>query len=360
MKKLDWYILKRFLQTYFFVVLLIVLIVCVVDYTEKVDDFRKRSAPGSAIFFDYYQNFIPHWANMISPLMVFIATVFLTSQLAARSEIIAILSSGVSFIRLLYPYVLGSLILAAVSYYMVNYLIPKANKTRIAFELKYTKDAYTYTGRNVHMKLAPNVYAYLESYNNLNNTGYKFTLEEVRGTQLRQKLSADRIEWDTRKKKWIIYDYQVRRFDEQQRETLTPTITRTDSTLNMKPADFDSDFSLFETLTKPELESYIALIQSRGADGVQTYLLEKYTRQTRPFAIVILTVIGVIMSARKSRRGVGWQVALGFILAFVYILFYMLAKGVAESGAISPVLAVWLPNLIFVGIGVLLYNTIPR
>ena len=242
---------------------------------------------------------------------------------------------------------------------MVNYLIPKANKTRIAFELKYTKDAYTYTGRNVHMKLAPNIYAYLESYNNLNNTGYKFTLEEVKGNELRQKLSADRIEWDTKKGKWAIYDYQVRRFDAAQRETLTPG-TRIDSTLNMKPSDFDSDFSLFETLTKPELDSYIDLIKSRGADGVQIYLLEKYSRDTRPFAIIILTVIGVIMSARKSRRGVGWQVALGFILAFVYILFYMLAKGVAEGGTIDPLLAVWLPNIVFSGIGLLLYNTIPR
>ena len=359
MKILDWYILKRFLQTYVFVVLLIVLIVCVVDYTEKVDDFRKRSAPAAAIFFDYYLNFIPHWANLISPLMVFIATVFLTSQLASRTEIIAILSSGVSFVRLLVPYVLGALVLAAVSYYMVNYLIPRANKTRIAFELKYTKDAYSFTGRNIHLKVAPNVYAYLESYNTTNNTGYKFTLEEVRGNQLRQKLSADRIEWDTKKGKWAIYDYQVRSFDEQQRESLIPG-ARIDSTLNLKPSDFDSDFSLYETLTKPELNNYINLIQSRGADGVETYLLEKYARDTRPFAIVILTVIGVIMSARKSRRGVGWQVALGFVLAFIYILFYMLAKGVAESGALDPVLAVWLPNLIFAGIGVLLYNTIPR
>jgi lipopolysaccharide export system permease protein len=359
MKILDWYILKRFLQTYFFVVLLIVLIVCVVDYTEKVDDFRKHSAPARAIFIDYYLNFIPHWANMISPLMVFIATVFMTSQLASRTEIIAILSSGVSFIRLLVPYVMGAAILAALSYYMVNYLIPVANKTRIGFELKYTKDAYTFTGRNTHIKIAPNTYAYLESYNNLNNTGYKFTLEEVKGNELKQKLSADRIEWDTKKGKWAIYDYQVRKFDAQQHETLTPG-SRIDSTLNLKPSDFDSDFSLFETLTKPELDAYISLIQSRGADGVETYLLEKYTRQTRPFAIIILTVIGVIMSARKSRRGVGWQVALGFILAFVYILFYMLAKGVADSGAMNPVLAVWLPNLIFAGIGVFLYNTIPR
>jgi lipopolysaccharide export system permease protein len=358
MKLLDWYILKRFLLTYIFVVLVIVLVVVMIDYTEKVDNFHKNNAPGDKILFDYYLNFIPYWANYISPLMVFIATVFLTSRLAARTEIIAILSSGVSFIRLLFPYVLGATVLAVATYFLVNYIIPKANKTRITFEVKYINDAYTYSGRNVHLSIAPNTYAYMESYNNLSNTGYKFTLERIEGNLLKQKLSADRIEWDVKKKKWAVYDYKIRTIDGI-RETLT-TGTRIDTTLNMKPDDFSSDFNLYETFTRPELNKRIDLLRSRGADGVETYLLEKYSRDTRPFAIIILTVIGVIMSARKSRRGVGWQVALGFMLAFTYLLFFMLAKGIAEGGNLNPIVAVWLPNAIFAAIGVLLYNTIPR
>lgn len=358
MKLLDWYILKRFLQTYLFVVAVIVLVVVMIDYTEKIEDFRKHNAPNSAVLFDYYLNFIPYWANYISPLMVFIATVFLTSRLAARTEIIAILSSGVSFMRLLLPYGIGAIILAIFTYFMVNYLIPRANKTRIAFELKYTKDAYTYNGRNVHLKISPGVYAYLESYNNLTRTGYKFTLEKVKGNQLLQKLSAERIEWDSTRRKWAMHAFQVRTIDGM-KETLT-TGTRADTTLNMKPSDFESDFNLFETFTLPELNQYIDLLSSRGADGVEVYLLEKYSRDTRPFAILILTVIGVIVSARKSRRGVGWQVALGFFLAFTYLLFFMLGKGIAESGNLNPLLAVWMPNLLFTGIGVLLYHTIPR
>jgi lipopolysaccharide export system permease protein len=358
MKLLDWYILKRFLQTYVFVVAVIVLVVVMIDYTEKIEDFRKHNAPTNAILFDYYLNFIPYWANYISPLMVFIATVFLTSRLAARTEIIAILSSGVSFMRLLMPYAVGAGILAVFTYFMVNYIIPRANKTRIAFELKYTKDAYTYNGRNVHLKIAPDVYAYLESYNNLTRTGYKFTLEQVKGNQLQQKLSADRIEWDSTRRKWAIHDYKIRTINGQ-KETLLPG-TRIDTTLNMKPSDFESDFNLFETFTLPELNNYIGLLRSRGADGVELYLLEKYSRDTRPFAIIILTVIGVIVSARKSRRGVGWQVALGFFLAFTYLLFFMLGKGIAESGNLNPLLAVWMPNILFAGIGVLLYHTIPR
>lgn len=358
MKLLDWYILKRFLLTYFFVVFVIVLVVCVIDYTEKVDDFYKHNAPADKILFEYYLNFIPYWANYISPLMVFIATVFMTSRLAAKSEIIAILSSGVSFVRLLFPYLIGAIILSAATYGLVGWVIPKANKIRINFELNYIKDKFTYTGRNVHIKIAPDVYAYLESYNNISNTGYKFTLEKVKGNELKQKLTSDRIEWSPQKKKWIIYDYNIRSFNGLQESIAKGQ--RADTLLNLYPSDFDSKHNLHETFTFPELTQYINLLQSRGADGVEVYLLEKYARQTRPFAILILTAIGVIMSARKTRRGVGWQVALGFMLAFVYLLFFMLAKGIAESGNMNPILAVWLPNVVFAGIGLLLYHTIPR
>ncbi len=358
MKILDWYILRRFLTTYIFVVLVIVLIVCVIDYTEKIDDFIKRQAPTDKIFLEYYLNFIPYWANYISPLMVFIATVFMTSRLAAKSELIAILSTGASFGRLLRPYLIGATVLGIITYGLVNYIIPQANKTRISFEINYIRDQYTFNGRNVHLKIAPNIYAYLETYNNVQNTGFKFTLERMKGNQLLEKLTADRIEWDTKKNKWVLYDYRVRKFDGL-KETLTPG-SRIDTTLNLNPSDFDSDYSLYETFTRPELDRYITLLQSRGADGVSTYLLEKYSRDTRPFAILILTVIGVVLSARKSRQGVGWQMALGFLLAFTYLLFFLLAKGIADQGKMNPILAVWLPNLIFAGIGVLLYRTIPK
>lgn len=358
MKLLDWYILKRFLQTYVFVVLVIVLVIVMIDYTEKVDNFHRHHAPTKEIWLDYYLNFIPYWANTISPLMVFIATVFLTSRLAARTEIIAMLSSGISFVRIMVPYLLGASVLAVATYYLVNYTIPLANKIRIAFEIQYINDAYTYSDRNTHITIAPDTYAYLESYNTTSNTGYKFTLERIKGNQLLQKLSADRIEWDSTKRKWAVYDYKIRDINGL-RETLTPG-ARMDTTLNLKPDDFSSKFNLYETLTRPELDSYIELLRSRGADGVPDYLLEKYTRDTRPFAMLILTIIGVIVSARKSRRGVGWQVALGFMLAFVYILFFLLAKGIAKSGSLDPIVAVWLPNAIFAAIGVLLYNTIPR
>ncbi|CAG4990829.1 hypothetical protein DYBT9275_00622 [Dyadobacter sp. CECT 9275] len=358
MKILDRYLIKNFLITYFFVAFVIVLIICMIDYTEKVDDFLGKKAPINAILFDYYLNLIPYWINYISPLMVFIATVFFTSRIAARTEIIAILSSGISFGRLLVPYMLGASVLGIVTFVQVGWVLPIANKVRNDFEKKYVKQEFYFSGRNVHITIAPDVYAYLESYNNTSMTGNKFTMETIKSNKLIQKVSADRIVWQPKSKKWNMQNIQVRTLDSL-RETVTYPKDH-DTTINLSPKDFESDYNLFETFTLPELNSYIELLQSRGADGLEVYLIEKYTRFTQPFAILILTAIGVIVSARKSRRGVGWQIALGFMLAFIYILFFLLSKGVAEAGNINTLFAVWLPNIVFAGIGIILYKTLPR
>ncbi len=358
MKILDRYLIKNFLITYFFVAFVIVLIICVIDYTEKVDDFLNNKAPLNAIIFDYYMNLIPYWINYISPLMVFIATVFFTSRIAARTEIVAMLSSGISFTRILLPYMVGATILGAVTFVQVGWVLPLANKVRNSFEKTYVKKEFYYSGRNVHITIAPDVYAYLESYNNATNTGNKFTMETVDGTELKQKLSAEKIVWQDKKKKWLLQNVTVRTLDSLSERISYPADT--DTIINLMPKDFESDYNLFETFTLPELNDYIELLKSRGADGLEVYLIEKYTRFTQPFAILILTAIGVIVSGRKSRRGVGWQIALGFMLAFIYILFFLLSKGVAEAGNINTLLAVWLPNIIFSCIGIILYKTLPR
>ncbi len=357
-KILDRYLLKNFLITYLFVALMIVLIICVVDYTEKVDDFIKRQAPTRAIFLDYYINLVPYWANYISPLMVFIGTVFFTSRIAARTEIVAMLSTGISFGRIMFPYFLGGAVIALYTFAMVGWILPKANKKRNAFEIKYTKDEFYFDGRNVHLKIAPETYAYLESYNNVTKTGNRFTLEMIEGTTLKQKLSADKIVWEPEKEKWSIRNYYIRTINDQG-ETIT-TGTEIDTTINLTPRDFESQYKVFETFTLPELENHIELLKSRGSDGLEVFLIEKYTRFTQPFAIFILTAIGVIVSARKSRRGVGWPIAMGFLLAFVYILFFLVSKGIAEAGNINTLFAVWLPNIVFSVIGIVLYKTLPR
>jgi lipopolysaccharide export system permease protein len=358
MKILDYYILKKFLKTYVFAVFLIVLIVMVIDYTEKIDDFIRKEAPMRAIIFDYYLNFIPYWANYISPLMVFIATVFFTANLAAKTEIIAILSSGVSFTRLMRPYLIGSSMIAVGTFVMIGWVVPNANKIRVPFEHQYINGTYFFDKRDVHIKIGPEVYAYIESYDNNTNTGYRFSLERISNNEIKEKLMSDRITWDTVRKKWTIHDYRIR--------NMTPGKsgiffgTKIDTTLNLLPKDFQNKHLLHETFTLPELERHIELVRSRGADGIEVFLIEKYLRFANPISVIILTIIGFLVSARKSRGGVGFQIALGFSLAFIYILFFMMSKGIAEGGGMPPLLAVWLPNIVFGGIGVGLYYTLPR
>lgn len=358
LKILDRYLIKNFLITYVFVAFVIVLIICMIDYTEKVDDFLDKKAPLKEIIIDYYLNLIPYWINYISPLMVFIATVFFTSRIAARTEIVAILSSGISFGRMLLPYMVGASVLGVLTFVQVGWILPLANKIRNGFEKTYVKNEFYFSGRNVHITIADDVYAYLESYNTSSQTGNKFTMETIKGNKLLQKLSADKIVWQPKKKKWTLEKYQIRTLDSLGEKISTGASM--DTTINLSPKDFESDYNLFETFTLPELNAYIDLLKSRGADGLEVYLIEKYTRFTQPFAILILTAIGVIVSARKSRRGVGWQIALGFMLAFIYILFFLLSKGVAEAGTINTLFAVWLPNIVFSVIGVILYKTLPR
>ena len=358
MKILDYYILKKFLKTYVFAVFLIVLIVMVIDYTEKIDDFIRKEAPMHAIIFDYYLNFIPYWANYISPLMVFIATVFFTANLAAKTEIIAILSSGVSFTRLMRPYLIGSSVIAFGTFLMIGWVVPNANKIRVPFEHQYINGTYFFDKRDVHIKIGPEVYAYIESYDNNTNTGYRFSLERIANNEIKEKLMSDRITWDTLRKKWTIYDYRIRNMMPGKSGIVFGT--KIDTTLNLLPKDFQNKHLLHETFTLPELERHIDLVRSRGADGIEVFLIEKYLRYANPISIIILTIIGFLVSARKSRGGVGFQIALGFSLAFIYILFFMMSKGIAEGGGMPPLLAVWLPNIVFGGIGVGLYYTLPR
>jgi lipopolysaccharide export system permease protein len=358
MKLLDRYILKKFLSAFFFVVLVLISIIVVIDFTEKNDDFIKRNADAHSIIFDYYLNFIPYYANLLSPITVFIATVFVTAQLASRTEIIAILSSGVSFRRVMVPYLIGSAIIGAIIFYLNGWVIPDANKVRVEFEKKYLKDQFYNVDRNIHRKVAPELYAYMESYDNSRDVGYRFTLEWIEGTELKKKIEAERVVWQPNTEKWRLEAYKTRTFDGM-KETFT-TGTFTDTTLNMNPRDFGNNYALHETFTLPELDRFIAQLRDRGDDGVATYLIEKYVRFTSPFAMVILTLIGVIVSARKARGGVGLQIAIGFVLAFVYILFFIMSKSVAQVGSLNPILAVWLPNIVFSIIGTVMYFTVPR
>ena len=358
MKILDRYILTKFLSAFFFVVAILVTIVCVIDLTEKNDEFIKHNLDIEQIL-GYYFAFIPYIANFITPITVFIATVFVTSKMAGHTEIIAILSSGVSFKRMMIPYLVGASIIAALSFALTAYVLPDANKKRVLFEVTYIKKPFRNTDRNIHMKIGPETYAYLESYNNEANIGYRFTLETIKNNQLSEKLTARRLEWNADSSKWMLKEWQLREIHDMKEQYSQGM--QLDTTLSITPKDFGSNYHLQETFTLPELNAYIAELRARGADNVAVYEIEKYVRFMSPFAAIILTFIGVIMSSRKSRGGSGLMIAIGFLLAFLYILLFVFAKSLAEAKTIqNPIIAVWAPNILFTIIGLILYRKVPR
>ncbi len=357
MKKLDWYILKKFLGTFVFVVAGLLAIICIIDFTEKNDDFIKYKVSAEMIGL-YYLTFIPFIASLITPITVFIASVFVTAKLASKTEIIAILASGVSFRRLMVPYFIGAILIAVASFILNSYIIPDTNKFRINFEIAYLGKPFYFSDRNIHFKIGQNDYIYMDRYNNRSDMGYKVTLERIEDLKLKEKISASRIEWDTATSKWKLLQWQKRTLHDGY-ETLENG-RQLDTLLNLYPSDFDSKERLWETLTMGELNDYIALQESRGADDVQIYQIEKYIRYMQPFGAIILMFIGLIVSARKSRRGTGFQIALGFLIAFIFIIMFILSRAIAEANTMNPVFAVWIPNLAFSAVGVLLYNTVPR
>jgi lipopolysaccharide export system permease protein len=356
---LDKYIIKKFLAAFFFTVVILVSVICVIDFTEKNDDFIQHNLGMGQILSEYYLYLFPYFANLLSPITIFIAVVFVTAQLAARTEIVAILASGVSFRRLLLPYAMGGSVVGLLIFGLIGWVLPNGSKTRVQFERKYIKLPYKFQGRNVHIKEGPRTYVYMESYDNTTNVGYKFALETIDSTVLKRRLTADAINWDSTKRMWHLSPQLVRTFHGPQDERLQ-TLPARDTTLNIYPKDFASTFKLAETLTLPELNAFIRQKIERGADDTQLYLSEKYERYSYPFAIVVLTLIGVILSARKSRAGVGGQIALGFVLAFIFIIFVMLSRNLAQVGSLHPLLAAWVPTLVFSAIGLVLYRYVPK
>lgn len=357
MKLLDKYILKKFLAAFVFTVLIIVLVILVIDITEKTDNFSESGVSTMQII-GYYSNWVPWMANFITPLTTFIATVFVTAQLAGRSEIVAILSSGVSFRRMLIPYMIGASLIAVSSFILNGWIIPNSNKPRIQFEMEFLGKRDNVTHSNIHMQVAPDTYLYLRTYNNQSNVGYNFTLEQMEGTRLVKKISANRMSWDEESKSWTLSSWKTHTLDSL-REAIRQGREK-DTILNILPQDFENEYRSYDGMTLRELDDHIDKLKLRGSSNIQVYEVEKYTRFSSPFAVLILTFMGVIVSARKTRGGAGFQIALGFLLSFLYILFFIIGKSIAEAGNTHPALAVWWPNIIFGSISMLMYKYVPR
>lgn len=338
---------------------MLMLVITVIDITEKMEDFMKNDLSAGFVLVEYYFAFIPYMANLLSPITIFIATIFVAANLAARTEIIAMLSSGMSLTRIMYPFFIGSLIIGVMVFYMAGWLIPHGNKTRIDFEKKYIKSTYYFLGKNVHIKTSPTTYVYLESYNSEMNIGYQFTLETVIDNRLSSKMKASRIHWNDSIQKWHMEQFFIRQFDNNGEEKISMG-KDLDTVLAITPKDFEDTYMLFETFDMFELNKQIEMLQSRGAENIDTYIVEKYQRYTYPFSVIILTLIGVIAASRKSREGAGLPIAFGFLLAFVYIIFMITSRSLANVGGIGPLLASWIPNLVFICIGSIMYRYVPK
>lgn len=354
-RKIDWYIFKNFILTFFIALLLIIGIVIIFDISEKIDDFVSHEAPLKAIIFDYYVNFVPYFINMFSPLFVFITVIFFTSKMAGNSEIIAILCGGVSYRRLLLPYMAAAGMIAALSLYLNLFVIPNSNQTRLEFQDKYVKHK-SVTNRYVHYQIDPGTFVYVESFSTWNNTAYKFTLEEIRDNQLRKKISAETAVWDSSMAGWHLRKCFTREYIDGVQDKVS-TCDQIDTVINLVKADFYRNKHTVETLPAKELDELIKTQKMRGDANVMYAEIEKHTRLALPFSAFILTVMGVTLSSRKRRGGIGWNLAIGIALAFSYILFLKFSQMFVYTGTMSAFVALWLPNVLFAIITAFLYKT---
>ncbi|CAI8332332.1 MAG: Uncharacterised protein [Cryomorphaceae bacterium] len=355
MNKIDWYIVKKFLGTFFFTLALILLIVIVFDISEKIDDFLESEVTIKSIITDYYLNFIPYFGNLFSPLFIFISVIFFTSKMANNTEIIAILNSGMSFKRLLKPFMISALVLGSLSFILGNFIIPSSNSERINFENKYLNNKRYSRAKNIHMQIQTGQYIYMESFNSTRNIGYKFTLENFSNGRLASKLKSDYIQYDTISNKWTINKYEVREFSDNG-ETITNG-SSVDTSLNLSPNDFTKRKSLVETMNLFELNDYILDEELKGSEQLVYHKIEKHKRIAFPFASIILTIIAVAIASKKTRGGIGIHLGIGILIAFTYILFMQVSTTFATNSNLAPALAVWIPNLCYMLLaGILLYK----
>lgn len=359
MKLLDKYIIKKYVGTFFYLVLGLCLIICVIDYSEKIDDFKNAGLSFSDAVSGYYLHLIPYLANFLSPLMIFIATILVTARLASHTEIIAILASGVSFKRIIGTYLMGAVVLASLTFVMIGWVIPSSNQARIDFELAHLGEGGDIEFQNVHVKENDSTYVFLQDFNSNINVGYNFSYEIMGGKELNYRLTAPRVDWDTTISKWKLKNYVVRTYynkDEKYHFVKSEKIMETTVT----PEDFGPGYNMQQAMTIPELKTYIAEETKKGTGGLDVYIMEYYERFAYPFAILILTFMGVVVSARKSREGIAKQLVIGFILCFVYYAFLQLGRNFTQSDSLHPLVSAWVPNAVFLVAGLVLYKTLPK
>ncbi len=353
---LDRYIIRKFLGTYVFAIILLLAIVIVFDINEKLDAFLK--APLRATVMDYFVNFLPYFANQFSPLFTFIAVIFFTSKLAGNSEFVAMFSTGMSFRRLMRPYMFSAAIIAILTFVLSAYVIPPANVKRIAYTNTYVRNKSVDYGANVMLMVAPGQIAYMSSYESNSRTGRRFALDSFDDQKrLTSRLTAMSVRWDTLYS-WRLFDYTRRDFVGD-REIITRGRER-DTSIAFEPRDFLISEVDHEKMTSPELNAYIERQRNRGVANIKSFEVESHRRIAMTAAAFILTVIGMTLSVRKAKGGMGLNIGIGLVLSFSYILFMTITQTFAISGLTSPMVAMWIPNIVYTFIAVVLYRRAAR
>lgn len=359
--RLDRYLIGKFLGTYFFSIILIISIAVVFDFNENIDKFTTNNAPWKGIIFEYYLNFVPYFSNLFSPLFVFISVIFFTSKLADNSEIIAMMSTGMSFERLMRPYMISAALIACMTFYLGSYVIPKGSVTRLNFENTYKRKKRPDFAENIQLQVDEGVIAYMEHFDGMNKTGYHFSLDKFVDKKLVSHLTAVSISYDTLsdvRYRWRIHNYTLRQL-KGMREYITHG-SRMDTIIMMEPTDFLMARNQQETFTNPELKEYVEKQKARGASNVKPFEVEYYKRFATPFASFILTTIGLSLSSRKRKGGMGLYLGIGLALSASYILFQTISATFAINADLHPAIAVWMPNIIFTIIAFFLYKKAPR
>lgn len=341
------------MSTFFFTILLMAVISCVIDITEKMNDLTERHAPLSEIM-NYLKNFIPHITALLFQFFVFIATIFFTSKLAYKTEIIAILASGVSFQRFLRPYIVGGAILCSISLLANHFIVPMANKQRLAFEDKYIHYEKLSADQNVHLRLTKNLWIFMQNFDYKTQTGNRFTAETIQDGKLKEKLMADRITYDSVKKEYTLYNVTIRK-NEDLKEELT-VVNEMKQRYPFVPNDLDEDEDVKEALTTPELTKYIEREKLRGRETLNFFYVEKYRRTSQPFAGMIMVIIGACIASRKIRGGSGVHLALGIVLSAVYFFLMQFSTTFSTKGGLDPLLSVWILNFVFGGVALYLFK----
>lgn len=358
MKQLDIYIVRKFIMTFLFMNLLLTMVIIIFDISEKIDDFLENSVPFMAVVIEYYLNFIPFMLNMFIGLITFIVVIYFTSRLAFNSEIVAMLAAGISFRRLMVPYLVTSFMLAGLSFTLSNFLIPHSNKIRLNFEMSYMGKHKPSYESYMHFQIAPGEFISVQNFDPFSKSGYKAILSRIDENEVQRVLSADYLRWDSVKGSWLFDQYSIRTIDGHKEHLEYGNVI--DTVLAVGPEDLTTRVINVDHMGFRQLRRFIESSKIRGTENILFYEVEKHKRLAYPFATVILTIIGVSLSSRKVRGGIGFHIAMGLLASFSYIIFMKFSETFATNGNLAPAVAVWIPNGLYLALGLWLLYKAPK